>query len=147
MTATARKVNGTTIEIDISGTDTAIGLIDTFKPPMNKVGTERIVPINDGVSVAVATGESGYETSQIGIYVDLLDTTHSYLLKITHDRAHADYGAEKTFTATLPITGLDPWIFTGICESFELATEKNSLQKGTLTVQVNDSDQLPLPTP
>ena len=146
MTIAARKVNGTTIKVDISGTDTAIGLIDTFKPPMNKVGTERIVPLEDGVSVPVATGESGYETSTIGVYVDLLDTTHSYLLKITHDREHDDYGEEKTFTVTLPITGLDPWIFTGICESFELATEKNSLQKGTLTVQVHDSEQLPLPT-
>lgn len=146
MTAAARKVNGATLKLDISGSDTAIGLLDTIKPPMNKVGTERITPLESGKSVPVATGESGYETSQFGVYLDLLDTTHSYLLKITHDRTHADYAAKKTFTLTLPVSGLDPWIFTGITESFEVTAEKNSLQKGQATIQVDDSTQLPLPT-
>lgn len=146
MTTTARPSNGTTLKVDISDVDTVIGLLDTLTPPSATVRNERVDPLDDTKTTAVATGGLENETSEFAVYLDLLDTTHSYLLQITNDPDHADFGDEKTWTVTLPITGIDPWIFTGLLESFSVSIEKGALQKGTGTIQVNESTQLPLPT-
>lgn len=144
---TARGTNKTKLLVTIATVDTIIGLLEAFKPPSAKVATERVEPLDDCTAVPVSVGRTANDTSTFAVYVDLLDTTHNYCHAITNDTTHASHGEEHIWTAQFPqIVALDPWIYTGILESFEVSIEKNSLMKATGTIQVNESTQLPVPS-
>lgn len=144
--ATARGTNGTTLKVDISSVDTVIGLLEAVKPPKPTVMTERLEPIDSDHSTPVYTGRIDNDTATFSVYLDPLDAAHAYLMEITHDPSHTDAGDLKTWTVTLPVTGIDPWIFTGIAKDFDTTVEKASLLKAQGTIDVDETTQLPLAT-
>ena len=146
MSIKPRRTNGTTLMIDIGGVDVEVGLLDSITPPSAKVRNERVDPLNSLTTIAVATGGLENETSEFAVYLDLLDSTHSYCLAVTNDETHANVGEEHTFTVTLPLPGINPWIYEGLLEKFTVKIEKGTLQKATGMIQVNRSTQLPTPT-
>lgn len=144
---TARGTNKTTLSLPIATVDTTIGLLEAFKPPSAKVMTERLEPLDTDHSVPVAVGRTDNDTSTFAVYMDPLDATHNYLHAITNDSTHASNGVEHVWTAAFPqVIGLDPWIYSGILETFEVTLEKASLMKANGTIQVNESTQLPIAT-
>ena len=138
---------GITVEVEIAEVDTVIGQLANLTPPKSTVNSERMKGLDAGYSTPCATGSLDYEDSTFQLYYDPINDAHEYLLVITHDFEHDDFGKLLTWTLTFAqIAAIDPWIYTGLAKSFAILTEVDKLLRADVVVEVEKSSQLPLET-
>lgn len=139
--------HGITLEVDIAGVDTAIGQVASMTPPKSTVGSEKMKGLTDKFGTPCATGSLDYDNSTFQLYFDPIDDSHEYLLVITHNPDHADFGKLLTWTLTFAqIAAIDPWIYLGLAKSFAILTEVDKLLRADCEVEVANSTQLPTET-